>query len=419
MQERFNVSILTNGCNECRLEAAEVETSLKNDGQYRVAADSKQADLILFFGCCSHQGKEDLSRAVLQELDQQKQPGAVVLPVGCLARVRPELRCESATHKELVDRIEKFARFEEHVPLNENKPHPEFWDIAQQTFGRAKAGELLSAYRNNMIKALPTISNGIPSTLSGVLAKYRRLLDREFAFPASKTFCIRVSTGCMGNCAYCSIKLSRGRVRSKPIPEILDEFSQGIDQGYKDFALLGTDIGDYGKDRKKNLTDLLEALVSRPEQFKLRLRNTNPRWLIPHAREFCDLLQSGKIVYALLPVESGSNRILKAMHRGYRAEDFISAVDQIRAANPKVFLATQVMVGFPGETEEDYRQTVDLLRRQPFDYFEVYRYSRRPGTHAAELPDVVPEEIIARRYHKLLLKSFVVNPLRRLAHLSI
>ena len=194
---------------------------------------------------------------------------------------------------------------------------------------------------------------------------------------------------------------------------IIKEFKQGLDKGYRDFALVGTDIGDYGKDLGIDLLDLLEKLVTHKEQFTLRLRNVNPRWLIPSASHFCELLKFGKIKYILTPVESGSNRILSIMNRGYNIEDYVEAVRKIRFTYPPISIKTQLMVGFPGETDDDFRRSIQLLGTFLFDYLEVYAYTKRPGTKAAHLPEEVDDKIITNRLRKLMYRSFLFLPLKR------
>jgi len=410
-----SVCIITNGCNECRLEAAEIEDYLVNRRGFQLASDCAEADMVVFRGCSFTQDKEDLSREILKEIDHRKRPDAKVFSLGCVTRFCPELRRGEESDAELVEHFERLSRFDELPPTGRNIPYPEFWDIAHKLFGRTTSNELLCGYcKKNPIGIFSRISARVEAALIQLLVKYRRCIDREVTFPASRTFCIRISTGCCGACSYCSIRLSRGRVTSKPIDMVVEELRRGLKEGYKDFALLGTDIGDYGKDLGLDLADLLESLVAISDSFKLRLRNVNPRWLIASKQRLCEILKSGKVVYILTPIESGSNRLLKMMNRGYTAEDFIAAVESVREANPKVFLSTQIMVGFPGETDEDYDQSVQLLNQHPFDYFEVYRYTPRRRTAAADLPGHVPDDVASLRYRKLIFKSFFINPLRRL-----
>jgi tRNA A37 methylthiotransferase MiaB len=159
--------------------------------------------------------------------------------------------------------------------------------------------------------------------------------------------------------------------------------------------------------------DLLERLVAYKANFTLRLRNVNPRWLIPSASHLCGLLETGKIGYILSPVESGSNRVLDRMNRGYRIEDYIEAVRKLRTAYPPLLLKTQIMVGFPGETDQDFAKSRDLLKLGLFDYVEVYAFTKRPRTRASRLAGDVPDKIVTKRYRKLLFRSFFQLPLER------
>jgi tRNA A37 methylthiotransferase MiaB len=406
----WRVNVITNGCNECRLEAAEVEALLKEDPSYAYCRDFREADLVVFLTCSFSQNKEDLSLRILAELDRRKKSGAEVLPLGCLVRLKPELCRSSLRHQKLVDRIEGLSRFETCLSPSVNIPYREFWDVASDIFGNSSVKELLATYfRKNPLSVLTGNNGYITAFAVRLMAGYRRLLSRELAFSASKTFCVRISTGCRGRCTFCSIRISRGDVRSKPISAVVEEVQRGLSQGYDDIALLGTDVGDYGKERGDNLVDLLRVLVSLNEKFSLRLRNVNPRCLIASAAEFCGILKSGKIAYALFPVESGSDRVLEAMGRGYRVRDYLDAVRKIREADPKFFIATQIMVGFPGETEEDFRQSVKLLDRRFFDHVEVYRYTPRHGTKIAASADIAPEEAVLRRYRELEIRAAYAN----------
>ena len=180
-----------------------------------------------------------------------------------------------------------------------------------------------------------------------------------------------------------------------------------------DFALLGTDIGDYGKDRGTNLIDLLEEMVLHKEDFKLRLRNVSPRWLIASTPRFAEVLKTGKIGYLLSPVESLSDHVLENMARGYRARDYMAAAYEVRRAAPKIYFTTQIMVGFPGETEGDFRKSAEVFKSRLFDYVEIYRFTPRARTKAAKMDDQVPHSIASRRYRQLLLRSLFLESVRR------
>jgi MiaB/RimO family radical SAM methylthiotransferase len=373
-----------------------------------------KADLIVFVGCSATEDKEFLSRLIIESLRSQKRPDAQVLVTGCIAKIYPELAYSGDKLKPVADRINRLLQFEDKCNFAVHFPHGEFWQISRNLLGRDVSKAMVSDYYNQALTGiLPKTSLTVNTAIIRLFARYRRLIDKEMLVSGNQTFFIKVSTGCAGNCTYCSIRLARGKIKSKSIDAVLKEFKQGLDEGYKDFALVGTDIGDYGKDMGADLIDLLEKLVACEGDFTLRLRNVNPRWLIPSVSRFCEILKTGKIKYLLCPVESGSNDILKRMNRGYRIEQYVQAMRQVRNAYPPIFLKTQIIVGFPGETKADFKKSRQLFKLGIFDFVDVLTYSKRPKTKAALLPDEVPHKIVARRYREILFRTFFQLPLKR------
>jgi len=397
------------------MEASEVEQFLLETSSLSLCRDYTQADLIIFLGCSVNKDKEELSSKIIETIKHGKRPDAQLLPLGCIIKIRPDLARHDSNYSELTKKIKSISRFENHNFPAANCPYPEFWQIADSLFERRTSSEMICGYCHRNPKGiLGRVNVILEASIIKVFARYRRWIDRETLVPSDKTFCLRISTGCKGNCSYCSIKLARGSIKSRPIDDIVNSFRHGLDLGYKDFALLGTDVSDYGKDQGKDLLDLLKKLVSHQGEFKLRLRNINPRWLIPSVDAFCEIAKTEKIAYILCPIESGSDQILEKMDRRYNAEDFIAAATKIRRTCPKISIKTQILVGFPGETENDFRKSEELFRLGLFDYVEVYAYTDRQGTRAANLPNHVPKEVITQRYRKLLWKSFVGNFSKRL-----
>ena len=415
-KDRIRVFVFTNGCPESRMETAMICRYLDRHPDYRLVTDCAEADLIIFLGCSVTQDKEDLSLQIAKALNLSKRPDAEILVAGCIAKIRPELENKDPKHRAILEELQRIARFENTSDLVTNIPPVEFWKGSEAILGPEVARAFVCDYVRQIHKdSKPLIPWELSSAAIWLITRYRRLIDRELNFDSSKTFCIKVSTGCKGNCSYCSIKLARGDVISKPIPDIVEEFRRGRDQGYRDFALLGTDLGDYGKDRGDDLMKLLESLVRQNGDFILRLRNINPRCLIPSATRLGELLQSGKINYILSPVQSGSDHILGLMGRGYRVGDYMEAVRTLRKAYPRLFLKTQIIVGFPGETEDDFEKTRTLLKSSLFDYVDVYAFTPRPMTRAADLPDRVPDPVIMKRYRALAMRTFFQLPLRQVA----
>jgi tRNA A37 methylthiotransferase MiaB len=184
-------------------------------------------------------------------------------------------------------------------------------------------------------------------------------------------------------------------------------------KGYREFALIGTDLGAYGRDLDSDLVDLLRSLLKCGEGYTIRLRNIQPRFLHRMMPQLMDILASGRITYLSTAAESGSNRILRAMNRGYTVEQYTEAVGIINRDFPHIEIRTQLMVGFPGETEEDFRATLRLLDHVTIDYVEIYEFEARPRTHAEQMRDQVQSHLAKKRALRLLIKSIFSNRQRR------
>lgn len=243
------------------------------------------------------------------------------------------------------------------------------------------------------------------SIIEKLTESYRNRLDQAINVFGPNSFCIKVSTGCPNKCAFCAVKISRGKLRSKPIDRVIEEFEEGLARGYKEFALLGTDVGAYGRDHGNTLVDLLRELIKIEGDYTIRLRNIQPKFLIEMMPELIEILQSGKISYISSAAESGNNRILKLMRRGYTIEDYKEAILTLKSRFLELQIRTQIMVGFPGETEQEFQDSLRLLDEIKFDFVEVYPFQARPNTEAAAMEDQVPAKVIRRRYHKAYMKS--------------
>jgi MiaB/RimO family radical SAM methylthiotransferase len=223
---------------------------------------------------------------------------------------------------------------------------------------------------------------------------------------------IKIATGCLRHCSFCAVCHSRGRLRSKSIEKILEEFKEGLNQGFTTFGLLGTDLGNYGKDVGHNLCDLLKEMVKEDGEYQIGLRNVYPGGLIEILDDLKSVLITGKIWYIEIPVESGSNRILELMKRGYTVEKVKECVLGVRQAWPDIRIRTQLMVGFPTETKQDFAASIQLLDEMDFDFVEVYQFSPRPNTSAEQLKGQISDIIAKYRMYRILVKELLRLSLR-------
>jgi tRNA-2-methylthio-N6-dimethylallyladenosine synthase len=214
---------------------------------------------------------------------------------------------------------------------------------------------------------------------------------------------VTVMQGCDKFCTFCVVPYTRGREQSRSTASITHEIEGLAEQGYREVTLLGQIIDCYGRrsPEGKDLADLLE-LVHRIDGIQ------RIRFVTSHPRHFTEKLMQtvgalAKVCeYIHLPVQSGSNSILRRMHRGYSREDYLVRIERLRAWVPDVAIATDVIIGFPGETDEDFQQTRQLVEAVEFDAMYLFKYSPRPGTKAATFPDHVPEAVKTERFNAVL-----------------
>jgi tRNA-2-methylthio-N6-dimethylallyladenosine synthase len=214
---------------------------------------------------------------------------------------------------------------------------------------------------------------------------------------------VTVMEGCEKHCTFCVVPVTRGRQRSHTPEAVLAEIRGLVDEGCREVTLLGQTVEMYGRDLTPatDLADLMARVDEIRELARIRFTTSNPfnftARLIRAIREVPKVCE-----WVHLPLQSGSNRVLAGMNRGYTRERYLELIDELRSAVPDVALSTDLIVGFPGETEDDFAQTLDMVERIGYDNVFVFRYSPRPGTPAAAMPDQLPLEVKAERNSRLL-----------------
>jgi tRNA-2-methylthio-N6-dimethylallyladenosine synthase len=218
---------------------------------------------------------------------------------------------------------------------------------------------------------------------------------------------VSIMQGCNMHCAFCIVPSTRGAERSRPIAEIVAEVESLVQQGVKEVTLLGQIVNLFGRhefpaiDGRTPFAQLLRAVCAVPGIERVRFTSPHPVGFKDDVIEcFRDLPQLCEHVH--MPLQSGSDRILKAMHRAYTRDKYLRLVEKLRAAQPRMAFTTDVIVGFPGETEEDFQQTCELVREVAFDNAFIFRYSPRRETPAATMPDQLSEDIKMERNQTLL-----------------
>ncbi|PIV12715.1 MAG: hypothetical protein COS47_01085 [Candidatus Nealsonbacteria bacterium CG03_land_8_20_14_0_80_36_12] len=226
------------------------------------------------------------------------------------------------------------------------------------------------------------------------------LSPREEYDMAKRGFKLRISEGCLGNCSYCMIRKATGRLKSESPDSIAKQMKDGIEMGERTVMLMAGDTGAYGRDLGIRFYDLLRDLISVHGDYQVFIHDFNVNWLIRNLDEYIDIFRSRnghKIRGSNFPMQSGSNRILRLMRRPYTAEDAISALKRTRTSAPHIFQGSHIIVGFPGETNEDFERTLEMLDDVGFDFVTCFRYSEHEMSDSASLPDKVSNDVVNER----------------------
>lgn len=224
-------------------------------------------------------------------------------------------------------------------------------------------------------------------------------VERKFKFKTG----INIMFGCNNFCSYCIVPYVRGRERSREPKDILNEIRRVVADGVVEVMLLGQNVNSYGKNLKEPMT--FAALLQEIEKIdgleRIRFMTSHPKDL---SDELIEVMSKSKKIcrHLHLPLQSGSTRILNEMNRHYTKEDYLTLVDKIKTACPDMSLTTDIIVGFPGETEEDFEETMDVVRKVRYDSAYTFIYSKRTGTKAAVMENQVPEDVIKARFDRLL-----------------
>jgi tRNA-2-methylthio-N6-dimethylallyladenosine synthase len=371
--------IKTYGCQMNERDSEQVAHSLLERG-YEAAPNENEADVILLNTCSVRDMADQKAIGKMGMLGKmaQRRPEVVFGFLGCMAQARgPEL-LNNLPHVDLVVGTQKFHRVADYV---------------------AELVEKKSARRMDD----PRFSIVDTAEEAGSQETIREQALRE----RQATAFVSIMQGCNMHCTFCIVPRTRGAERSRRIEEIVSEVRGLVARGVKEVTLLGQIVNLYGRHEfpkaggKTPFVQLLEAVHEVEGLERLRFTSPHPIGFREDlVRAFAQLPKLCEHVH--LPLQSGSDRILKEMHRAYTAEKYLGLVEQLRAARPGIALTTDVIVGFPGETETDYSKTRELVERIGFDNAFVFRYSKRSGTPAAEMETQVDEPTKEERNRDLL-----------------
>jgi len=361
--------IWTEGCQMNVADSLRVASALEHLG-YQSTQRAEDAQIIVLNTCVVRQSAEDKAYGRLTSLRplKEKQPELVINLMGCLVGVKGHQRL-----KERFPFVDVFSPPSDPGPL-----------IAHLTQGQIRSEE-------------ERLTQKVFAALDGDLLIP---LDERGRMVSAH---VPVVMGCSHACAFCIIPYRRGIERSRPVSEILAEVHALVSQGVKEITLLGQIVDRYGKDFTdgSNLAGLLRAIHPVEGLERIRFLTSHPNWM---TQELLDTVaELPKVMpHIEVPVQAGDDQVLANMQRGYTSSDYIRLVERIRQSIPGVSVATDIIVGFPGETEAQFQRTSDLLAALELDVAHLARYSPRPGTVSARrMPDDVPEEEKRRRFQAL------------------
>ena len=385
------------GCPRAQVDTARLFGYFRANG-WTVSDSIEQADLVAVTSCGFCKASEDQSMQLLESTDRRRKQGSRLLIVGCLAGINEQLLRETfdadvVSPKNISDidaLIGATVLFDDVDDLNHIEP---CLDRASRCFSEGERRGREVFVRSGLRRAIGACGMG------AWVARTAGTHQASDAKSADRVYSLRVATGCAGECTYCAIRFACGPLKSKPLDRVLAEFDRGLRAGFTEFTLIAQDLGAYGQDLGMTIVDLLEGILGRPDAFGLTLLDFDTRWLVAYQSALVPLLADNRqrIRRLLVPLQSGSERVLASMRRGHTAHDAKEALLAVRAACPDSSLETHVLIGFPGESEQDFQDTVALLRAIRFDQVTAYDYEDRPGTEASRMAAKIPRRVIKLR----------------------
>ena len=356
--------LLTYGCQMNESDSERYAGQLESLG-YRRTEDMDMADVVLLNTCCVRETAEGKILGKIGELKHVKQhnPNLIIAVAGCMAQEWQDRLFERAPHIDLVIGTHNIHKLVELIRERQ-----------------AKSGHYLEADMTvPAFHDLPT-----------------KRFQKFFAW-------VPIMNGCNKFCTYCIVPYVRGREVSRPIADIVREIEEIAKEGYKEITLLGQNVNSYGLDLKDgtDFSALLQAVDRIDGIERVRYMTSHPKDMTFAMIDA--IADSRKVVNHMhLPIQSGSDELLKKMNRGYTVDQYMELVEYARKRIPDLVLTTDIIVGFPGETEEMFCQTLDLLKRVQYDMAYTFIYSPRTGTPAARMEHQIPQEEKSRRLQRLM-----------------
>lgn len=348
------------------------------------------------YGCAASMGDSEMVRGLLKdsgfELSNNEREGVLSIIITCTVK--------DVTEHKMLHRVGQLMKTGKPLII---------------------AGCLPKANKRLLETKYPTASLLGPHAINGTIDVVKSAISRQRAIALEDsasdkinlprvrlnpvTSIIEISSGCMSGCTFCQTKIAKGQLRSYRIGDILRQFRHDVNDGCKEIWLTSTDSGCYGRDIGSNLIELLESCISIKGDYQIRIGMMNPMFLADMSKRLVELFVESDRIFKFLhiPIQSGSDVILRKMKRGHTAKIYVDTVKAFRSKIPEVTIATDVIVGFPSETRDDFKRTLEIIKITEPDIVNISKYSARPGTVASKSKKMSSQEIKVRSKQMHLL----------------
>ena len=388
------------GCRATQADGAAIERQLLDRGLAR-AGSPVEAEVVVLNTCTVTASADQDVRAAIRRIHRGN-PETKILVTGCYAQRAPEEIAALPGVSIVVGNSHKHQVAEYAAPLAGGGGFVPLAGISPAETPNIVIGDI---FAHTELMAAP-------------------VFDGDNAMDKTRPN-LKVQDGCNNRCSFCIIPSVRGRSRSLPLEHVIREAGELVTRGYREIVLSGINLGRWGRDLmpRANFAAMVRALLEQTEIQKVRISSVEP---MDWTNELIELVASSPRIakHAHVPLQSGCDKVLRRMHRRYRPWHYADRIERIRRTMPDAAIGADVMVGFPGESDEDFEQTRELIERLPFTYLHVFTYSSRPGTPSAAMPEQIPVQVARERNRVLrdlaadkkrqFMTSFVGRELRAL-----
>lgn len=353
-----SVGVLSLGCKVNTYESEYIINELKNAG-YEIKNFDDICDVYIINTCTVTNNSDSKSKKMIRQAIKRN-PNACVVAMGCFIAANPDIQIDGL-------------------------------DIILGNKDKSKIVELLDEYFKN--------KNELRLQYTGRLKEFEDMYISNF--PGRTRAFVKIQDGCDNFCTYCIIPFVRGKCRSKDESKVIDEVKSLVRNGYKEVVLTGIHTGSYGVDLDTDFADLLDKLVKIDGLLRLRISSIETTELND---KVLNVLKNSKVLvdHLHIPIQAGSNEILKAMNRKYDLDYFFNKINEIRSIRPDIAISTDVIVGFPGETEELFNTTIDTCKKLEFSKLHVFPYSERRGTASSRMDGKIDEHEKKERSRRII-----------------